>query len=313
MTTQNTFPVGWLAAPNTIVVATDLVDLSDLLPHAIAQAKASDAALHIVHAIPPTKVFVPESGMVPSVDPIKTAEDTRILMDGLICRMGAQGLRYTTEVRHGDPADVVADVTRETGAQRVIVSTHGRTGIKRMVLGSVARRILTKSNVPVCTIGPNCQRPSDTGVKRILHPTSLGPDAGASAKLALDLAQYYRAELTLFHVITADSAMEPCLDPQYAFENLDFLLPKNSSDFSAMLHKRVVAGDKKREILREAEAIHADFIVLGSHSDSGSGGDAYSVVVSATCPVLSFQTPLQQESVQEKVADPVFASMQVDN
>jgi nucleotide-binding universal stress UspA family protein len=193
---------------------------------------------------------------------------------------------------------------KETGAQRVIVSTHGRTGIKRMVLGSVARRILSRSKVPVCTIGPNCQRPSGTAVKTVLHPTSLGPDAEASAKLALDLAQHYRAELTLFHVIAPDSAIEPYLDPQYAFENLDFLLPPNSSDFSAKIHKRVVAGEKKQEILREAETLHADLIVLGSHSASGGGQDAYSVVVSATCPVLSFHTQVQPEqSSREKDAE----------
>jgi nucleotide-binding universal stress UspA family protein len=305
MAIQDKFQSGFLAAPSTIVVATDLVDLPELLPHAIAQAKASDAALHIVHAIPSNKVFVPESGMVPAVDPIKMAQGTRNLMEELVSqKIGAQGLRYTTEARYGDPSDVVADVTNKTGAQRVIVSTHGRTGIKRMVLGSVARRILSKSKVPVCTIGPNCQRPSGPGIKSVLHPTSLSPDAEASATLALDLAQHYRAELTLLHVITPDSAMEPCLDPQYAFANLEFLLPQSSSDFSAMVHKRVVAGDKKQEILREAEAIHADFIVLGSHSASASGQDAYSVVVSATCPVLSFHTAVQPEqSGQEREAD----------
>ena len=85
-------------------------------------------------------------------------------------------------------------------------------------------------------------------------------------------------------------------------------MPPNSSDFSAMIHKRVVQGDKKREILREAETIHADLIVLGFHSASGSGRDAYSVVVSATCPVLSFHTPLQPEQPrQERDADSVFA------
>ena len=81
-----------------------------------------------------------------------------------------------------------------------------------------------------------------------------------------------------------------------------------------MVHKRVVPGDKKQQILREAEAIHPDLIVLGSHSDSGSGRDAYSVVVSATCPVLSFHAPIEQEQpVKEKDSDPVFASMQVNN
>jgi nucleotide-binding universal stress UspA family protein len=301
MSIQNSFQSGSLAAPDTIVVATDLADLSELLPHAVAQAKASNAELHIVHAINTNKVFVPELGMVPSVDLIRMAQDTRMKMEESVFPIREQGLRCTIEVGHGDPSDIVAEVTKKTGAQRVIVSSHGRTGIKRMILGSVALKILTTSNVPVCTIGPHCHAPSGADVKTLLHPTSLGPDAEPSAKLALDLAHHYRAELTLLHVIAPDSGMEPYLDPQYAFANLESLSPPSSSDSHVTVHKRVVAGDKKRELLREAEAIHADFIVLGSHSDSGSGQTAYSVLVSATCPVLSFRTALQPElSSQQK-------------
>jgi nucleotide-binding universal stress UspA family protein len=308
MSTQNSFQSDCLAAPNTIVVATDLADLSELIPHAVAQAKASNAALHFIHAINANKVFVPESGMVPSVDPIRMAQDARMKMEERVWPIREQGLRCTTEVQHGDPSEVVAKVTNKTGAQRVIVSTHGRTGIKRMVLGSVALRILTASKVPVCTIGPHCYAPSEAGVKTLLHPTSLGPDAEPSAKLALDLAQHYRAELTLLHVIAPDSAMEPCLDPQYAFENLEFLSPPSSNDSHVTVHKRVVAGDRKQEIFREAVAIHADFIVLGSHSAGGTSQTTYSVVLSATCPVLSFRTASRPElPSQEKEIYPVMA------
>jgi nucleotide-binding universal stress UspA family protein len=306
MSTQNSFESGCLAAPDTIVVATDLADLSELLPHAVAQAKASNAALHIVHAINASKVFVPESGTVPTVDPIRMAQDARKYLEERLRPIHEQGLRCTIEIGHGDPSDIVAEVTKKTGAQRVIVSSHGRTGIKRMVLGSVALRILTTSTVPVCTIGPHCYAPSGAGIKTLLHPTSLGPDAEPSAKLAFDLAQHYRAELTLLHVIAPDSAMEPCLDPQYAFANLEFLSLPSSSNSHVTVHKRVVAGDTKQEILREAQAIHADLIVLGSHATSGQ--TAYSVVISATCPVLSFRTTLQPElSSQQKDQYPVLA------
>jgi len=308
MSTQRAFQSGRLTLPDTIVVATDLTDLSELLPHAIAQAKASGAALHIVHAIPPNSVYVPESGMVPPVDPFQMVQDAQIMMEGIVLPIRDQGLRCTTEVRHGNPSEVVAEVTRETGAQRVIVSTHGRKGITRIVLGSVAIQILTSSKVPVCTIGPHCQAPSGTGIKNILHPTSLGPDAEASAKLALDLALYHRAHLTLLHVITPDSAMVPSLDPQYAFANLEHLLPLSSSDFSTMVHTRVVSGEKQQEILREAEVIHPDLLVLGAHSSSGSGRTAYSVVVSATCPVLSLHTAVEpKQSRKERAADSVLA------
>lgn len=165
MSTQNSFQSGCLAAPDTIVVATDLADSSELLAHAVAQAKASNAALHIVHAINTNTVFVPESGMVPTVNLIDVEQEARMKMEEIAIPILAQGLRCTSEVRNGDPSDVVAEATKKSGAQRVIVSSHGRTGIKRMVLGSVAFKILTTSKVPVCTIGPHCYAPSGAGVK----------------------------------------------------------------------------------------------------------------------------------------------------
>ncbi len=293
---EETFETKTLAAPNMIVVATDLTDTEELLPHAIAQAKASNAALRFIYAIAPYETFVPEAGKVAYIDPAEMARDARMMLEQVANQVSAQGIPCTATVRLGEPADVVAEFVKETGAQRVIVRTHGRTGVKRLFLGSTAREILTRIDVPVCTIGPHCLPPSREGFHTIMHPTALESDCSISGQLALDLAEYYRAELTMLYVVSPDTAIEPYLDPHYAFEKLASILPSESENAQMKVHTLVVPGDTTKEILRAAEEIHADMIVLGVHPGLPHGAlrkeeHAYSVVTSALCPVLSFRTP----------------------
>jgi len=293
---EETFETKRFAAPNMIVVATDLSDTEELLPHAIAQAKASNAVLCFVHAIPPYETYVPEAGKVSYIDPAERARDARIALEQTVKQVFAQGISCTVDVRLGEPAEVVAEKVKETGAQRVIVRTHGRTGVKRLFLGSTAREILTRIEVPVCTIGPHCLPPAGEGIRTIVHPTALGADCSVCARLALDLAEYHHAELTVLHVVSPDTAIEPYLDPHYAFEKLASLLPSGSENAQMKVYTRVVPGDAKKEILRAAEETHADLIVLGVHpaasrGDMRTGESAYSVVTSALCPVLSIRTP----------------------
>ena len=293
---EETFETNYLAAPNMIVVATDLTDTAELLPHAIAQAKVSNSVLSIVHAIPANETFVPETGKVAYPDLDAEVRHAQIKMEPIVQDLSAQGIRCIATVRRGHPADVIAELVRETGAQRVMVRTHGRTGVKRLLLGSTAREVLTRIEVPVCTIGPHCLPPSGEGIRKVVHPTSLGPDCSIIARLALDLAQYYRAELTVLHVVSPDTAVEPYLDPHYAFEKLESILPPKLANMQTKVNKQVVPGDVTKEILRAAEEIHADLIVLGVHPAASRWAlrkdeSAYSVVTSAQCPVLSFRTP----------------------
>jgi len=121
---EETFETKTFAAPNMIVMATDLTDTEELLPHAIAQAKASNAALRFVYAIPPYETFVPEAGKVAYIDPAERARDARMVLEQLAKQVSAQGINCAVTVRCGEPADIVAELVKETGAQRVIVRTH---------------------------------------------------------------------------------------------------------------------------------------------------------------------------------------------
>lgn len=309
---EELFRTSCFAAPDAIIVATDLTDMPHLLPHAIAQATSSDATLCLAHAIPLNGTFVPEAGLVPFIDPVKTARDARLMMEGFAQQVREHGLRCITAVRHGHPSDVLTELVKEWGAGRLIISTHGRRGIKRLVLGSAALEILRKIDIPVCAIGPHCKDPFGSGVKRVLHPTSLGSDCEASVRLALDFAQYHHAELTLFHVLSPDSGVEPYLDPQYAFEKMQALIPSSLDDFWTPVQTRVASGQLAEEILRAASETNADLIVIGGHSSrtawKTATGPAYAIVVSAPCPVLSFSPPtIQTREAADSARDGMFA------
>ena len=297
MTIQADFSTSLLAAPDTIVVATDLTDMAELLPHAIAQAKTAHAVLKIVHAIAPEMTYDPESGMIPGPDPLKASRDARLRMLEISHQVEQQGVSCSTAVRHGFAADVIAEVVHETDAGRVLARTHGRRGIKRLALGSVTLQLLQHLDVPVCTIGPRCAGVSNAGLHRILHPTGLGPDCDATAHLALDLAQDSRAELTMLYVLREETAVEPYLDPDYSFERLESLLPALRGDLWSPVRTRIAAGNLEEEILRCAKDTSADLIVMGVHPAQSfwpghSGGKtAYAIMAAATCPVLSFRVP----------------------
>jgi len=74
-------------------------------------------------------------------------------------RLASEGIKVKTESREGNrPADTITDYARENGMDAIIIATHGYTGMKRLLLGSVAFGVLHQSSVPVLLIRPESCR-----------------------------------------------------------------------------------------------------------------------------------------------------------
>jgi len=58
----------------------------------------------------------------------------------------------TAELKHGVPAEVILDTAKEAGFDLVVVGTHGRRGVKRFLLGSVAERVIRHAHCPVLVV-----------------------------------------------------------------------------------------------------------------------------------------------------------------
>ncbi len=135
-----------------ILVPSDFSEASDVaIRYADEMARTLDAKLTLMHANLPPMYARPDGGFVPV--PPTPDEITRYGQQHLeeqAARLGVSG--FETLSVDGPPADTIAQVACERGFDLVVMGTHGRTGFKRLVLGSVAERVVRLSPVPVLTV-----------------------------------------------------------------------------------------------------------------------------------------------------------------
>jgi nucleotide-binding universal stress UspA family protein len=280
-------------SPTQILVATDLTDGDYLVPHVIAQAKASHARVTLIHAILPTDTFPLEAGYVPYLDETVMEREVRVVLTDIARKIEREGIFCDVSFKHGFPADVVRETINNTGATRLIMGSHGRGKLGQLALGSVANQLLGSVAIPVFVVGPHALAAADNVVpKRILHPVSLAGDYRKSADLALTLAQSYGAELTFLHVLDRD--VEQTVNRErtltWAKNALMALVPK-SGGLALPVNARAIYGRLVEEILSAATQTGADWIVLGVNKEVSSlpfrDSNAYKVIVAAKCGVLT--------------------------
>jgi nucleotide-binding universal stress UspA family protein len=81
-------------------------------------------------------------------------EEAKTYLSNLADEMTKRGRRVTWEVRVGLIADVILETVKHTSANLIAMSSHGRSGFTRFVMGSVAERVLHDAPVPVLMVGP---------------------------------------------------------------------------------------------------------------------------------------------------------------
>jgi nucleotide-binding universal stress UspA family protein len=147
-----------MASVTRIIYASDFSRASLVaFPHALRLAKALDAELAILHVLPsPAAPFI-EGGYVPQQvwDDMYAgmrAAATRHL-DPLLTKAAEAGVRATPVVLDsGAPAEDIVRTAQETKADMLVLGTHGRTGIAKFFLGSVAARVVATATCPVLTV-----------------------------------------------------------------------------------------------------------------------------------------------------------------
>ena len=282
-----------LASPDRIMVATDLQDLDCLLPHAIAQAKASGSAVTIVHAIYPMYVASLETAVVPCDYETTIVGEVRLKLQDAVRRMDAEGIKAEVRVRIGSAGEVIREELRRSHSTRLIMGTHGRGMLRQFALGSVAHELITKVGVPIFVVGPRARAHTlHAAPRRILHPVSFVGEYRANCKLAIEIATIYGAELTLLHVLeqTIDGSVNPERAIRWAEATLRQIIAEAQSAVP-QIHTRVLFGKVAEEILRAAGEIDVDWIVLSTDEGSNAGlfkeTRAFEVLAAATCPVLT--------------------------
>jgi len=132
-----------------IVLATDLSNCSKFA-FQLARTIARDfgAKLTIVHVTPPP-VLMDGEGLVPAIMP-PAVDYLRGEMEKLLADAALPSAKYL--LLDGDPASEILRVAADNKADLIVLGTHGRTGLGRMLMGSVAEQVLRRATCPVLSV-----------------------------------------------------------------------------------------------------------------------------------------------------------------
>jgi len=126
---------------SNIVVGTDGSEPAwRAVTHALDLAKAMDATLHLVQAVPRPMVDAGMAGVAVAVPSMQETVDTfKAFLDAQVEPLGHDAI--SVHVREGSAVDVLIDVAEEVGADVIVVGSRGMTGAKRFVVGSVPNAV----------------------------------------------------------------------------------------------------------------------------------------------------------------------------
>lgn len=126
------------------------------LPHAKAIAKSEGAEIILLRVpmIPTTEFFAREPSLAVKIHEEEQAEAVKYI-NMKVEELKKEHIKVTAVTQEGPVPDTILAVAKETHADMIVMSTHGRTGLQRWLMGSVADRVVHHVHIPVMLIHPN--------------------------------------------------------------------------------------------------------------------------------------------------------------
>ena len=262
--------------------------------------KTYEATVDVVH------VLALYPGIYPAVqDHLETDES---LADA-VRRLQQPAASVTGQQLIGIPSVQICEVAMRLDASLIVLGTHGRTGLERILLGSTAERVLTMAPCPVLTVRePNGSEGWHKRVpikfEHIIVPIDFSDCSRDALESGIQIAKDFNASLTLLHVLEPvsygnDFTLGHTAEQGQLDERID-------SQLRVCLSAIQSAGVSVREVIRGGvptdsilEVVHAsacDLIVMGAHGRRGiahlmMGSVAEAVLRRASCPVLAMKSP----------------------
>jgi nucleotide-binding universal stress UspA family protein len=275
------------------------VDLTSSSEAAVRQATAlarwHHAELHALHVIPllPELWAVPLSVGAAGLEPRITA-GFRTELEKLFAPAREEGVLTSVELAEGDAGLEILRRADEKGNDLIVIGTHGRGGLERLLLGSVAEKVLRHARCPVLTVrDPAPSEPAHAPFHTVLCPTDFSATAQRAVEYATWLAEEGQADLVLLNVLEGPREMGhyDVLLEQHMEAQLKDAVSAEARDW-CRVHETVRHGQPPQQILAVATEVHADLIVMGARGRSGLdrllfGSTSNEVVRMAPCPLLT--------------------------
>jgi nucleotide-binding universal stress UspA family protein len=277
----------------------------------VAQRAGSKLRLVLVHGLPSAPIDPVAAKLFTSIE-LATRKSERSYLRGIQARLRDGGARLASAVTlTGKPGPALVQYVRETGIDLVVMSTHGRGGIRRAWLGSVADHLIRNLEIPVLLVRPReggtaPARPAGEG--QILVPLDGSPLAEEALHAATALARAWDAEITLFQVVRPITlSADPALPVPFAFdEDLTAMSRMQAQDYLDGVVEELrdeglratgvaaVGWHSADSILAVARPERVAVVVLATHGRGGLrrlalGSVADKVVRGADVPVLVYR------------------------
>ena len=279
-----------------ILFATDYSAASErALNYALAIARRYDSHLHVVHVIGPDAYqVVPPDPFGAALELVRSGAEQE--MANLLISGRLRGVTHSVSVEDGAIWPVLSRLIPERGIDLVVLGTHGRTGAKKLFLGSVAEEVFRLAQCPVLTVGPKAsdEPPEEEKLRHILYATDFGPASENALPYAVSLAEEHQARLTLMHVaedFDEVSGKDIGKLREFFSAQLEKLVPPGS-ELWCDPEVVVAFGPPVERILEFATHQKPDLMVLGIQGNGALLGHlpttkAYKIVCQAPCPVLT--------------------------
>jgi nucleotide-binding universal stress UspA family protein len=265
----------------------------------------------LVHQLAPAPLDAVAAKLFTSIE-LATRRSERGYLRAVQARLREGGTRLSSTVTlTGLPGPALARYVRELGIDLVVMATHGRGGIRRAWLGSVADYLIHNLEVPVLLVRPREGGPlpdQPPGAGQILVPLDGSPLAEEALEAASELARTWDAELTLLQVVRPVLlSADPTLPLPSAYdEELTAILRTQAQDYVDEIVERmndegvratgvaIVGWNTVDSILEVARPERIALVVLATHGRGGLrrlalGSVADKLVRGADVPVMVYR------------------------
>lgn len=297
-----------------IICTTDLSEFSNqAIPLGVALAKEFDAKLHLCHVFHSDPYTSYEDVMVDTQEKIRRIA-TDYAFEKLKQMIGEVEVNWEPLVTVGGVAEEIERITKEKCGDIVISATQGRSGVPRLIMGSVTGRLMRTLPCPLLSVqgtGKDLvdQEKQDIRLRRILVGCDFSPDSNLAFQYALSLAQEFQSEIHLVHVIEPPvykdlfkSAVEPGEKMRQDLriqlnQKLNQMIPEEIRNWCTP-STLLLAGSPHEELTKYGVLNDMDLIVLGVRGHGLAetllvGSTTDRVIRKASCPVLSVRPAIQ--------------------
>lgn len=181
------------------------------------------------------------------------------------------------QVESAAPAERIVDYTDEKDIDLVVMGTHGRRGVDRMLFGSVTEEVVRETDCPTLTVRTDADAAPGQAVRRILVPVDFSDASDVAVDHAREIALTYGAELNLLHVVE-----QPFYPSAYGIDSVTFptqeVVDRVEKQLGEMARTEIgyehvmveaTVGDPADEILSYVDDNESDLVVIATHGRTG--------------------------------------------